>query len=253
MAQFCPQCGSPLAPGQNFCPVCGAQVAAPAAPQQPVAPQYQPQPQPQYQQPYYGAPQAAPAKVKNLWAIIAGGSVALLGFIAFIMGCAMGTFSMLRSSAIFGILWFLCAAGICMFFLAQRPFNAQLPPKEKIFSMVFMGTWLGAWLFVLIAMLAIRSADVILIFALMLFIACGVFGVLTFMNLFKQLSLLSYGFMAVLTVIFLWFLGSLLIAAGEIGMGFFKVLFILTPMLLIGAGVVYGLHYYLKAPETKLF
>ena len=119
--------------------------------------------------------------------------------------------------------------------------------------MVFMGTWLGAWLFVLIAMLAIRSADVILIFALMLFIACGVFGVLTFMNLFKQLSLLSYGFMAVLTVIFLWFLGSLLIAAGEIGMGFFKVLFILTPMLLIGAGVVYGLHYYLKAPETKLF
>ena len=264
MAQsnFCPQCGAPLAPGQNFCPVCGAPVAA--APQQPVQPQQPQQPQqpvqpqqPQYQQPQYQQPQyqQAPQFVlpkNNLWAVIAGASIAFLSLIGLILGCTMSAWGILRSGVILGLIWFLCAGGLTLFYLAQRPLKAPVTGNAKLFPLLFMGTFVAAWLFIMIAFAAFRSADVLFIFAMLFLIAAGVFAVLSFLDLFKNFNFLSWGHIAVLVLIFFWFLLSILGISGGMGMGFLRFMLIITPLLFAGAAVMFTLHF-MKAPDTRLF
>ena len=264
MAQFCPQCGAQLAPGQSFCPVCGASVA----PQQPQPPQYQQAPPqyqqapPQYQQPQYqqyqpvDGPAPAPVKppVKNLWSIITGSTVAFFCFLTLVFAIVCLTsirnFSNLHS--LMGVYLFFCGVGITVYFLAQRPFSAALPQNEKMFSLAFMISNVVAWLFVLVAFIIIRSADVLFIFAALAFAAAGVFGYLSFKNLLKETGNLTWGFLATMLTIAVWFLISVFSFSGAMGLELLGFGFVVTSLALGGATAAFMLHY-LKAPETKLF
>ncbi|MBQ9184957.1 MAG: zinc ribbon domain-containing protein [Bacteroidales bacterium] len=306
MGNFCPQCGSPLAPGQNFCPSCGFKLAAsvapqqpaapkapvapqqpvapqapvqpqqpvapqPVAPQAPAAPQYPQQPQyqqpvqpqypqyqypqyqqPQYQQPAYGAP-AAPKKINNLWAVITGATVAFFSLLLLVFGLIGSSFrGFMNMHSLIGLCLFFSGVGLSVFYLGIHPFKAPVPQNQKIFSLAFVGSLISAWLFVMIGFMAIRSADVLFIFALLFFIAAGVFGVLSNLDLFKKLNFLTWGFAATLFNIFMWFIFSILNVAAASGLGFFTVMFVLTALLTAGAAVMFTLHF-MKAPETKLF
>ena len=262
MAQFCPQCGAQLAPGQSFCPVCGASVA----PQQPQPPQYQQAPpqyqqappqyqQPQYQQyqPVYG-PAPVQSNIKNLWALITGGTVGFFCLLTLIFAiiCMSSRRGFMDMHSIIGICLFFCGAGITVFFLAQRPLNAQLSSNEKAFSLAFMISNISAWLFVMIALIAVRAADILFIFAMLCFIAAGVFGYLSFKDLLTKTGKLTWGFMATLHTIILWFLFSIFVFAGSAGADLMAFVFLITAISLGTATAVFTTHS-LKEPETKLF
>lgn len=263
MAQssFCPNCGTPVPPGVKFCPTCGqAFTVVPQEPQAPQAPQYEPQQpaQPQYQQPQYQQPQyqqAPPAPpIKNLWAIITGSSVGFFCLLTLIFGiiCMTSVRGFMNLHSLMGIFLFFCGAGITVFFIAQRPFSANLPQKDKTFSLVFEICNVVAWLFVMIAFIAIRAADIMFIFAMLFFCGAGVFGFLTFKNDLVQLNKLTWGLLATLLTIALWFLLSIFAFAGGAGADLLGYMMIVTAMSLGAAAAVFLLHY-LKAPDTKLF
>ena len=288
-SNFCPNCGAPVAPGQKFCPACGASIA-PAAPQQPApqqpvyqqpAPQqpvyqqpaqpaYQ-QPQPAYQQPQpaYQQPQPAyqqprpaynpygPAPVSggmnNVWALIIGCSIVGLSLVAMLLGILNGMWGFaLKSGGLFiGLIWLLCGTGIGMLFLAQRPFSMQLPVKDKVFAYVFIGCFVLAWLNLFMGFSIKGDTTALLIFVLLFIIAAGVFGVLTFLDLFKKLNMLSWGFFTTLFLIFFWFVNSIIFLAGT-GWGYMKFTLIFTPIIMAAAGTLLALHY-IKAPQQKMF
>lgn len=261
--RFCPNCGSPVGPEQNFCPACGAKVDAAPAPQQPVY-QYPAPQQPVYQQPAqpaYQAPrpaynpygQAAPktAGVNNIWAVIVGGSVALLSFVALLLGILNGRF--IRSGGLFmGFLWFFCSVGIAFLFLAQRRFSDKtIPSQKRIFSYVFLGTFVLAFTWFITAFSIRGGNEVFFILIMLLLIASGVFAVLSFLDEIKKPNLLGIGLYVVLFIDFFWFLNTIIFLAGA-GWGYTKFTFIFTPLLLAAAAVLPALHY-MKAPNQKMF
>lgn len=276
MAQFCPQCGAQIVPGQPFCPVCGANVAPQQPPQyQQAPPQYQqvPPQQPQYQQPQYQQPQyqqpqyqqyqqapqypqygPAPAPIKNLWALITGGTVGFFSLLTLIFAiiCMTSRRGFMDLHTLIGICLFFCGAGITVFFLAQRPFNSQMSQNEKIFSMSFMISNIVAWLFVLVGMIAVKAMDVLFIFAFLFFAATAVFGILSFKDLINKTGKLTWGFLATMLTVCLWFLFSIFTFAGVIDFGLLAYVFILTSLAIGGAAALFTIHY-MKEPEMRLF
>lgn len=199
--------------------------------------------------------QAAPkaAGKNNLWAVIIGGSVALFSFIALLLGILNGPWGFIRGGGLWmGFLWFFCAVGIAFLFMAQRRFTDKtIPSQKRIFSYVFLGTFVLAFTWFITAFGIRGDSTVFFIFIMLLLIASGVFAVLSFMDEIKKPNMLGMGLYVVLFIDFFWFLNTIIFLAGA-GWGYTKFTFIFTPLLLAAAAVLPALHY-MKAPDQKMF
>lgn len=280
MAQiaFCPNCGAPLTPGTKFCPNCGqlinvapapqapapqpqapvqpqAPAPKPQAPVQPQAPQYQPQPQYQQYQPAYGpTPVAKAPSFNNLWAVISGSVVGFFGLLTLVFSivCLTSRRGFMDLHSLMGIILFFLGVGVSVFFLAQRPFSAKAEQKDKTFSLIFLISNVVAWLFVMIALIATRSADIMFIFAMLGFASATTFGYLAYKNTLEKPGKLMCGFLATIVTLALWVLASIFIFAGAGSLDLMGFMFVITALSFSAAAAVYTFHF-MKAPETKLF